>query len=103
MGSNADVTLDDVRSLVADLATAMYGYGAVSAGDILREVNDHPHEAAQEELLELRSALVRTRAEWELVEDPELLTEARRVLAAAKRLAIELKPAQPGDGSGAAA
>ena len=90
MRSEAAVTLDDMREVVADLAGAMRTQGASSAAGILDEAATSAHDGPPDELLELRSALVRTRAEWEVVGDVALLTHARQVLAAAKRLAIAL-------------
>lgn len=46
--------------------------------------------ADAQRLLELRSAMVSTRNAWEHVGDAELVASARRTVAAAKRLAIDL-------------
>ena len=90
MGSPTNVTLEDVRQLGADLVPQRESQGARNAAGVLGDALVAAPDAPPEELLELRSALVRTRAEWELVEDADLLVHARSVLQAAKRLAIAL-------------
>lgn len=89
MGTGTGITVDDVRSAASELAAALDASGATAAAGVLADALRIQSVGRPEELMELRSALVRTRAEWEDLHDVDLVAHARMVLAAAKRLAIE--------------
>lgn len=83
------ITLDDVQRLALRLATTLDEQGSARAATVLRlaaatQGSDH------ERLLEMRSALVVTRNDWESAVNSALRADALRTLRAAKRLAIEM-------------
>ncbi|HSF85086.1 MAG TPA: hypothetical protein VLG28_05395 [Acidimicrobiia bacterium] len=90
MRPHAAVTIADVRALSDDLTAALRRCGAHNAADTLENAVAAVGLDPPEALLELRSALVRTRSEWEGIDDVALIERSRATLAAAKRLALEL-------------
>lgn len=88
MTGPVDLTLEDLCAAAMRLSSALEAAGDEAAGAILRGAVEAPAEPA-ELLLLVRSALVRTRPQWEAL-DGSLVAEARAAVAAGKRLAIEM-------------
>lgn len=78
-----------VRQVAATLVGALEIAGAREESARLAEAVRHDGPGP-EQLLVLRSALVATRNRWEELADRDAVVAGRRVLAAAKRLAIDL-------------
>jgi len=86
--SPGDWSVGRFRTVTAGLASAVASLDPAASDelDAAARADVGPAEA----LLVMRSALVATRATWERLESESLRDEARRALAAGKRLAIEL-------------
>ena len=88
VGADAAFTVEQLRAVTRDVATALEASGSSAAAGLLRSAAGsatHPAEAT----LFMREALVGTRDRWEEL-PAEMSTAASAALAAAKRLAISL-------------
>lgn len=83
------ISVADVTAVASALSDALAAAGATHSADVLA-VAAATEGDDRSRLLELRSALVVTRSDWEGQIDVELRNEAVAALKAAKRLAIEL-------------
>lgn len=83
------ITVDDVRRLAEDLASALDAASDRGSAAALRRAAETAADDP-EGLLQLRSAIVATRSGWERAAPEELRRTASRMLSAAKRLAIAL-------------
>jgi len=77
-----------LRSVCDALAVDLRRRGHVAGADRLEDARSETLPPP-EELLVLRSALIRTRSEWERPADAPLAEEARTVLREAKHQAID--------------
>lgn len=86
--SSAEPTVASIRLLVKRLASEVIAVEPGAAAVLGRSVEVKEPDALA--LLEMRSALISTRSAWEGSVPPRLADEARRVIAASKRLAITI-------------